>query len=187
MPYGVSASSMWSPLPPAPKPRPGRRREALGVPKAYGSFEALVADPTVHVVHNTTPNYLHVPVIHGGAGACASTWSRTSRSRRPPRTLGRCGDAARTPACACCDVQLSWQPARCSRRARWLPHGEIGPVHFVHGSYLQDWLLEPTDFSWRLEPDKGGAELGRRRHRLALVRPRRSMSPASASTPCSPT
>jgi len=29
-------------------------------------------------------------------------------------------------------------------------------VHFVHGAYLQDWLLQPTDFSWRLEPDKGG-------------------------------
>ena len=35
--------------------------------------------------------------------------------------------------------------------------GELGAVHFVHGAYLQDWLLEPTDFSWRLEPDKGGA------------------------------
>ena len=35
--------------------------------------------------------------------------------------------------------------------------GEIGDVHFVHGAYLQDWLLQPTDFSWRLEPDKGGA------------------------------
>jgi predicted dehydrogenase len=35
--------------------------------------------------------------------------------------------------------------------------GELGALHFVHGSYLQDWLLEPTDFSWRLEPDKGGA------------------------------
>jgi predicted dehydrogenase len=34
--------------------------------------------------------------------------------------------------------------------------GEIGPVHFVQGSYLQDWLLESTDFSWRLEPEKGG-------------------------------
>src|SRR6185503_257856 len=32
-----------------------------------------------------------------------------------------------------------------------------GPVHFVHGQYLQDWLLEQTDFSWRLEPEKGGA------------------------------
>src|SRR5205823_10841804 len=35
--------------------------------------------------------------------------------------------------------------------------GEIGSVHFVHGAYLQDWLLQPTDFSWRLEPEKGGA------------------------------
>jgi predicted dehydrogenase len=34
--------------------------------------------------------------------------------------------------------------------------GEIGAVHYVHGAYLQDWLLKPTDFSWRLEPDKGG-------------------------------
>jgi predicted dehydrogenase len=35
--------------------------------------------------------------------------------------------------------------------------GEIGDLHFAHGGYLQDWLLQPTDFSWRLEPDKGGA------------------------------
>jgi predicted dehydrogenase len=40
-------------------------------------------------------------------------------------------------------------------RAR-VSRGDIGPVHFAHGAYLQDWLLEPTDFSWRLEPDKGG-------------------------------
>jgi predicted dehydrogenase len=26
----------------------------------------------------------------------------------------------------------------------------------VHGGYLQDWLLYPTDWNWRLEPDKGG-------------------------------
>src|SRR5712692_8355119 len=40
-----------------------RKADALGVPKAYGSYEALVADPHVRVVHNTTPNYLHGPVI----------------------------------------------------------------------------------------------------------------------------
>jgi len=34
--------------------------------------------------------------------------------------------------------------------------GELGRVHFVHGGYLQDWLLQDTDFSWRLEPEKGG-------------------------------
>ena len=38
-----------------------------------------------------------------------------------------------------------------------IQRGEIGQPHFVHGAYLQDWLLQPTDFSWRLEPEKGGA------------------------------
>src|SRR2546430_7161170 len=40
-----------------------RKADALGVPKAYGSFDALIADPDIQVVHNTTPNYLHGPVI----------------------------------------------------------------------------------------------------------------------------
>src|SRR5262249_29150931 len=35
--------------------------------------------------------------------------------------------------------------------------GEVGTPTFVHGQYLQDWLLHDTDYSWRLEPDKGGA------------------------------
>src|SRR5688572_17612952 len=39
------------------------KADALGIPRAYGSFEALAADPGVHVIHNTTPNHLHGPVI----------------------------------------------------------------------------------------------------------------------------
>jgi predicted dehydrogenase len=27
----------------------------------------------------------------------------------------------------------------------------------VHGAYLQDWLQLPTDWNWRLEPERGGA------------------------------
>jgi predicted dehydrogenase len=34
--------------------------------------------------------------------------------------------------------------------------GELGPVYIVQGSYLQDWLLLPTDWNWRLEPELGG-------------------------------
>ena len=40
-----------------------QKADALGIPKSYGSYEALAADPDVHVIHNTTPNNLHVPVI----------------------------------------------------------------------------------------------------------------------------
>jgi len=34
--------------------------------------------------------------------------------------------------------------------------GAIGTPRLVHGSFLQDWLLFPTDWNWRLEQKLGG-------------------------------
>jgi len=43
------------------------------------------------------------------------------------------------------------------QEARALIHkGAIGQVRLVHGSFLQDWLLYPTDWNWRLEAKSGG-------------------------------
>ncbi len=35
--------------------------ERLGIPKAYGSYEALLADPEIDAIYNPLPNHLHVP------------------------------------------------------------------------------------------------------------------------------
>ena len=35
--------------------------ESLGIPKAYGSYEDLLADPDVEAIYNALPNHLHVP------------------------------------------------------------------------------------------------------------------------------
>jgi predicted dehydrogenase len=131
------------------------KADALGVPKAYASYEALAADPDVHVVHNTTPNHLHVPVI-----MAALSHRKHIVSDKP---LALNAEDARSLANAARDagvvhaVTFNYRGNPLVQQAREMIHGgEIGEPHFVHGAYLQDWLLQPTDFSWRLEPEKGG-------------------------------
>jgi predicted dehydrogenase len=132
-----------------------KKADALGVPKAYGSYEALAADPDVHVVHNTTPNHLHVPVI-----MAALTHRKHIVSDKP---LALNAEDARSLVQAAREagvvhaVTFNYRGNPLVQQAReMLSGGELGSAHFVHGAYLQDWLLRPTDFSWRLEPEKGG-------------------------------
>ncbi len=49
-----------------------RAKEAaarLGIPRAYGSYEALLADPEIEAVYNPLPNHLHVPLTVAAARA----------------------------------------------------------------------------------------------------------------------
>src|SRR5687768_7958962 len=39
-----------------------KKAAEMHIPKAYGSYEALLDDPAVEVIHNCTPNALHYPV-----------------------------------------------------------------------------------------------------------------------------
>ena len=43
--------------------------DALGLEQAYGSYEALLADPEIEVIYNPLPNHLHVPMTVAAARA----------------------------------------------------------------------------------------------------------------------
>jgi predicted dehydrogenase len=128
---------------------------ALGVPKAYGSYDALIADPDVHVVHNATPNYLHYTV-----NAAVIARDKHIVSDKPLATNSAEARALLEQARAAGVVHavtFNYRGNPLVQQARqMIARGDIGRPHFVHGFYLQDWLLKDTDYSWRLEPDKGG-------------------------------
>lgn len=42
---------------------------SLGIAKAYGSYEALLADPAIEAIYNPLPNHLHVPLTLQAAAA----------------------------------------------------------------------------------------------------------------------
>jgi len=43
--------------------------DKLGIPKAYGSYEELLADPDIDAIYNPLPNHLHVPLTIQAAKA----------------------------------------------------------------------------------------------------------------------
>ena len=125
------------------------------MPKSYGSYQALLADPDVHVVHNATPNYMHHPVSMAAIAAgkhIVSDKPLAMTSAQAKELL----DAA-TARGVVHAVTFNYRGNPLVQQARtMIAKGEIGPPRFIHGQYLQDWLLFDTDYSWRLEPDKGG-------------------------------
>jgi predicted dehydrogenase len=127
----------------------------LHVPKAYGSYEALLADPDIEVVHNATPNYLHYPVnvaaiAKGKHVVCDKPLAMTAAEAKTLRDLANKAGIVHA-------VTFGYRGNPLVQHARLaIARGDIGRPNFMHGYYLQDWLLKDTDYSWRLEPDKSG-------------------------------
>src|SRR5687767_11055698 len=132
------------------------KADSLHIDKAYGSYEELLADPAIDVVHNATPNYLHYAV-----NAAAIAKGKHVVSDKPlamTAAEGRSLLDQATRAGIVHAVTFNYRGNPLVQHARHaVASGEIGTPRFVHGHYLQDWLLKDTDYSWRLEPDKGGA------------------------------
>jgi predicted dehydrogenase len=127
----------------------------LGIPKAYESFEAMLADPDIDVVHLATPNLLHHPyakaaLLAGKHVVCEKPLAMTAVESAELVKLAT--EKQRVNA-----VNFNIRMYPMVQQARSLVQGgEIGDLFILQGSYLQDWLLFPADWNWRLEPGSGG-------------------------------
>ena len=135
----------------------GRQKaEALGARRGYGSYQALIDDPDVQVVHNATPNHLHAAVTSAALAKGKHVVSDKPLAMTASESKRLVDEAKRAGVVAAVTFNYRGNPlVQQARQA--IADGAIGTPRFIHGYYLQDWLIKDTDYSWRLDPEKGGA------------------------------
>jgi predicted dehydrogenase len=136
--------------------RARRRAAEWHIGKAYGDYHELIADPAIEVIHNTTPNHLHLEVSLAALKARKHVISdkplsdSAAHSRRLWEAAQRAGVAH--------VVTFNYRGNPLVQEARGMVRrGELGRLCYVHGQYLQDWLADERVYSWRLDPARGGA------------------------------
>ncbi|MBM7831837.1 putative dehydrogenase [Agromyces cerinus] len=135
-----------------------RARDAaqrLGFATAFASFDELLADPDIDVVHVCTPNATHAAFALAALEAgkhviCEKPLATTATDAAALAAL-----ADERGLVAAVPFVYRFHPMAREARAR-IARGETGRLLSVQGSYLQDWLAAPHDDDWRVDAALGG-------------------------------
>jgi predicted dehydrogenase len=133
-----------------------RAAERLSVPRAYAGYARVVAAPEVDVVHVCTPNDTHLEIAeaalrHRKHVVCEKPLATDAADGE--RLLAAASNAGATAA-LCYNYRFLPLVAVLRNAIR---AGEIGRVHGVRGTYLQNWMLPPAVRGWRDEPARSGS------------------------------
>ncbi len=127
----------------------------LGIPRAYSDFADLLADGEIESVHITSPNRHHFEqtsqTLQAGKHVhCEKPLAMTSAESGALVQL-----ASESGLAAGVNYNMRFYPLNWEVRSM-IQSGTLGQIHSITGSYVQDWLLYPTDYNWRVLSSEGG-------------------------------
>jgi predicted dehydrogenase len=137
---------------------PDRSRDVareLGIANAYSSLDELMHDSSLTAVHVCSPNHVHYDQSKAALEAgkhvmCEKPLAMNTRESGSLVELSR-----KLNLVGAVTYNLRYYPL-CHQARTLVQQGAIGEPRLIHGSFLQDWLLYPTDWNWRLQPELGG-------------------------------
>ena len=127
----------------------------LGLPKAYQSFEEVLADGAVQAVHIATPNRLHFSLAKAALEAGKHVICEKPLAMDSTESAELVALARKTGLAAGVNYNIRYYPL-CLEAADVRRRGDLGDVYSVCGSYVQDWLFHATDYNWRVLAEEGG-------------------------------
>jgi predicted dehydrogenase len=132
------------------------KAHALSIPKAYGDYRKLLADPEIKVVHNCTPNHLHFAINKEILAAKKHVISEKPLAMNSTESRELVWRAKEAGVVHAVDFNYRYMPLVQQAHQMCQAAGDLGRIYAVHGSYLQDWLLLENDWNWRLVPELSG-------------------------------
>lgn len=130
--------------------------QKMGLPKGYASYAEMLSDPEIGVVHLTSPNRFHLGQVLAALEAGKHVICEKPLGMNTQQTQKMVAAAKRHPKqVTAVNYNLRFYPHNLQARSM-VRSGAIGDVLHIRGSYLQDWLLYPTDFNWRVLASEGG-------------------------------
>ena len=127
----------------------------LDIPRAYGSYDALLADPDVEAIYNPLPNHLHVPwsIRAAEAGKHVLCEKPIALTVDEARALLTARDANHVQVAEAFMVRTHPQWLEVERL---IASGTIGPLRLVSGHFSY-YRRDPSDI--RSHPEWGGGAL----------------------------
>jgi predicted dehydrogenase len=131
------------------------KAEAMHIDKVYATYDEMVADPAIDVVHITSPNHVHYSQARAALQAGKHVVCEKPLAMDSNESAELVALAQEKGLVNAVNFNIRFYPLTQQAHAL-VQAGELGDIYIVQGSYLQDWLLLPTDWNWRLEPELGG-------------------------------
>jgi len=129
--------------------------DRLGLPTAYGSYEALLADPAIEAVYIPLPNHLHVPWSKKALEAGKHVLCEKPIALTAAEAAGLLAVAHRLPAMKVMEAFMYRHHPQWRRAAQIVAEGGIGALRTVH-SFFSYYNADPGDIRNRAEFGGGG-------------------------------
>jgi predicted dehydrogenase len=135
--------------------------DGLGIERATGNYQDLLADADIDAVHICAPNALHAPMANAAMQAGKHVLCEKPLASSVAEAEGMLALAQQKNLANCTLYNVRAYPQVQNMR-RMREAGLFGEVYVVQGTYSQDWLLYDTDWNWRIEsgPSRTFADIG---------------------------
>ncbi|GAB4464519.1 MAG: Gfo/Idh/MocA family oxidoreductase [Anaerolineales bacterium] len=125
------------------------------IPRAYGSYEALLADPEIDVIYNPLPNHLHaewtIKAVQAGKHVLCEKPLALSVEE-----VDAIRDAARKHGCVVAEAFMYRHHPQTLKVQEIVQSGSLGTLKLIHGSFT---FVLTREGDVRLKPEWGGGSI----------------------------